>query len=135
MSGVVRRQDTGVGESRVPPPYPSVRAPSAITRKPGCHCSQQLMHLTTIQSAQNSLQGPKTPQSLSSLTTPTSGESKFAGPSPVGMAPVSSQPQLVRQQSSSSTVPVSTTQTNACHISNTQGGYPLNLKPFSNAIY
>ena len=68
-----------------------------------------------------SLQGSKTPQCHSGLTTPTSGDPKFAVPSPVGMAPVSSQPQLVRQQSVSSSVPVSNAQQNTCHINNTQG--------------
>ena len=69
----------------------------------------------------NSLQGPKTPQCHSGLTTPTSGDPKFAVPSPVGMnsGTVSSQPQLVRQQSVPS-IAVSNTQQNACHL-NTQG--------------
>ena len=56
---------------------------------------------TPVQSCTpNPLQGPKTPQSHPSLTATAGGDQKFAVPSPVGLVPVvTSQPQLVRQQS------------------------------------
>jgi hypothetical protein len=66
----------------------------------------------------SSTPGPKTPQSNTSMTS-SSNDSKFAVPSPMSsMHPVSSQPQLLRQQSQ----PTSTNQNTPCNLTPAQGG-------------
>ena len=71
----------------------------------------------------SSTPGPKTPQSNTSMSSTTS-DSKFAVPSPMSsIHPVSSQPQLLRQQSQTT----STNQNTPCNLSAAQGGMKLNF--------